>query len=144
MLATIEMPSVRAYPPRVSAFTQPFWQGLADGRWTTTRCSACRHVTFPPKAVCPQCWSTDHEWIEIGARGSVYSWTRIHAAPTVFAAEAPYSVCIVDLDCGIRLACKLIDDAGSPPRIGMPVEIVRLHYEDGDLFAARPIAAQEA
>ena len=139
MLTTLKVSSPRAYPPRVSAFTQPFWRALAEGRWTTTRCNGCGHTTFPPKPVCPGCWSTEHEWTEIGTRGSVYSWTRIHAAPTVFAAEAPYCVCIVDLDCGIRLACKLTEREASPPRIGMPVEIVRLQYEDGDLFAAMPI-----
>ena len=138
MLTTLKVASRRAYPPRVSAFTQPFWSALGEGRWTRHAVARVA-ITFPPKAVCPHCWSTEHEWVEIGSSGSVYSWTRIHAAPTIFAGEAPYSVCIVDLDCGIRLACKLIESDGMTASIGMPVEIIRLQYEDGDLFAARPL-----
>ncbi|WP_368680009.1 zinc ribbon domain-containing protein [Rhodococcus opacus] len=37
-----------AYPPRVTPFTEPFWQGLNDGVLRTTRCRACSHMTFPP------------------------------------------------------------------------------------------------
>ncbi|MFZ3118154.1 MAG: OB-fold domain-containing protein [Variovorax sp.] len=66
-----------------------------------------------------------------------YSWSRIHAAPTIFAGEAPLCVCIVDLECGLRLACKLLEQEGRDPSIGMRVRMVRLRYGDGDLFAAR-------
>jgi uncharacterized OB-fold protein len=138
-LPTVSMPGRRAYPPRVSAFTQPFWQALGEGRWISTRCDKCEHQTFPPKLACPCCGSTSITWTELGTRGTLYSWTRVHAAPTVFTSEAPYCVGIVDLDVGVRLACKLIDDSHTPPRTGMPVEMVRLHYEDGDLFAARAV-----
>jgi len=138
-LPTIDMPGRRAYPPRISAFTQPFWQTLGESGWISTRCNDCGHQTFPPKLACPRCGSTSVAWTPLSTHGTLYSWTRVHAAPTAFAPDAPYCVCIVDLDTGVRLACKLIDDAHTPPRIGMPVEIVRLRYEDGNLFAARPI-----
>lgn len=129
----------RAYPPRHSAFTAVFWEALREGTWQTTRCGACGHATFPPKPVCPHCWSTDMQWAPLGARGRLYSWTRIHAAPAVFAAESPYAVGIVDLDDGLRLACRLVETDNIPWTPGMPVEMVVLSYEDGPLFAARPI-----
>lgn len=140
MIETIHIGSARSYPPRVSQATRPFWRALSEGRWITTRCDSCGKQTFPPKAVCPHCWSASVAWADLGATGTVYSWTRIHAAPMAFVGEAPYSVCIVDLDCGIRLACRLIDAEGVPPHIGMPVRMVRLQYTDGDLFAARPVS----
>jgi uncharacterized OB-fold protein len=136
-LPTIDMPGQRAYPPRVSAFTRPFWQALGEGRWISTRCDGCGHQTFPPKLACPRCGSTAVAWTPLDTRGTLYSWTRVHAAPTAFAAEAPYCLGIVDLDAGVRLACRLIDDARAPPRIGGAVEMLRLRYADGDLFAAR-------
>lgn len=142
MLETLTMASRRAYPPRVSEATQPFWSALREGRWITTRCDDCDRQTFPPKAVCPHCWSTSVRWADLSPRGQLYSWTRVHAAPTVFAGEAPYSVGIVDLASGLRLACKLVERPGVDFRIGLAVEIVRLQYEDGDLFAARPAGEQ--
>lgn len=129
----------RAYPPRVSAFTQTFWVGLGQGVWQTTCCNACRRQTFPPRPICPHCWSPDVRWSPLSSRGTIYSWTRIHAAPAVFAAEAPYAVGIVDLDAGIRVACRLLDAAGMEWRCGLPVEMVVLQYQDGPLFAARAI-----
>lgn len=129
----------RAYPPRHSAFTAVFWAALQQGIWQTTRCRTCGHATFPPKPVCPHCWSTDMQWAPLGKRGRLYSWTRIHAAPAVFMAEAPYAVGIVDLDDGLRLACRLVDTDNTPWTPGRPVEMVVLSHEDGPLFAARSI-----
>ena len=137
-LTMLPMDAVRSYPPRVSAFTEPFWSGLAQGHWRTVRCKACARVTFPPKPVCPHCWSTDLEWTALRPQGVLYSWTRVHAAPTVFAAEAPYACGIVDLDDGLRIACRLVAPVDQPLAIGAPVEIVVLQYRDGPLFAARP------
>lgn len=137
-LPRIDMGGVRAYPPRRSGFTRTFWDGLSDGCWQTTCCNACGKATFPPKPVCPHCWSSDVDWKALGQRGTLYSWTRVHAAPAVFAAEAPYAVGIVDLDDHIRLACRLLEVEGRTLQVGMPVEMVWLAYQDGPLFAARP------
>jgi uncharacterized OB-fold protein len=137
-LALIPVERERAYPPRVSAFTQPFWEGLRSGRWQTTCCEACGKATFPPKPVCPHCWSERMAWRPIPSRGTLYSWTRIHAAPKVFVAEAPYAVGVVDLDNGLRLATRLVERDGRPLACGMPVELVVLQYTDGPLLAARP------
>lgn len=137
-LPAIPMPGKRAYPPRLSPFTQHFWNGLREGRWQTSCCQDCGRQTFPPKPVCPHCWSTAVAWSPLSPRGTLYSWTRIHAAPAVFAAEAPYAVGIVDLDSGIRLACRLVEVSGVELAADMPVEITVLQYEDGPLFAARP------
>lgn len=136
----VPAPGLRAYPPRTSVFTKTFWDGLAQGRWQTTCCEACGKQTFPPRPICPHCWSDSVVWSPLSARGTLYSWTRIHAAPAVFAAEAPYAVGIVDLDSNIRLACRLLDTPGVEWRPGMAVEMAVLQYEDGPLFAARAVA----
>jgi uncharacterized OB-fold protein len=73
----------------------------------------------------------------LNSHGTLYSWTRIHAAPAAFADEAPYAVGIVDLEDGIRLACRVLEPDVLPLRTGMSVEMVVLAYRDGPLFAAR-------
>lgn len=139
-LSQLTIEAQRAYPPRESEFTHTFWSALREGRWLTTRCKSCERETFPPKLVCPHCWATDVEWVELGAQGTLYSWTRIHAAPAVFASEAPYACGIVDLDEGIRLACRLVEAEQSPLAVGQRMEMVVLQYQDGPIFAARPCA----
>jgi uncharacterized OB-fold protein len=135
-LAVVRVDGRRPYPPRVSAFTQTFWSGLAEGRFLGTRCDACAKSSFPPKPFCPHCWSDRIEWIELDVRGTVYSSTVMHAVPAYFRHEAPYRVGIVDLDDGIRIATRVLGvEEGFG--VGARAEIVVLAYEDGPLFAAR-------
>lgn len=139
-LPMISMQGRRAYPPRRSELTGYFWDQLAQGRFFTTRCDACAKTTFPPKSFCPHCWSKGVQWQEIATGGIVYSETVVHIAPATFAHEAPYRLCIADLDIGIRVATRLVGAEG-PVALGSRVELVVLVYEDGPLFAVRPKAA---
>ena len=137
-LPIIQLAYERAYPPRVSAFTQPFWQGLSTGRWQTTRCTRCEKFTFPPKPVCPHCWSREMQWEDLASSGELYSWTRVHAPPAVFVPEAPYYLGIIDLDAGVRIAARLVDPGPGTYAPGMRMQMVVLNHQDGPLFAARP------
>jgi hypothetical protein len=138
-LPILKRDGLRSYPPRISALTKPFWDRLARGEFTTTRCNACSKMTFPPKTFCPHCWSKDVSWVDLPTKGKIYSETRVHAAPGAFAREAPYHVCIMDLDVGIRIATRLIDRPEGM-KLGDEADLVVLMYEDGPMFAARPVA----
>ncbi|NGP07789.1 Zn-ribbon domain-containing OB-fold protein [Rhodococcus sp. 14C212] len=96
-----------AYPPRVTPFTEPFWNGLDEGVLRTSRCRGCSHMTFPPKPICPECWQSDLEWVDLSGRGTLYSYTEVSAAPATFADEAPYVLCLVDLDEGVRCLSRI-------------------------------------
>jgi uncharacterized protein len=140
-LPLIPVARKRSYPPRVSRFTEPFWSGLGQGQWRSTCCAACGKFTFPPKPICPYCWSDRMAWQDLSARGTLYSWTRVHSAPRVFVDEAPYAVCVVDLDIGLRIATRMIEGPGGAEfRCGIPMEVVVLQFEDGPLFASRPLS----
>lgn len=127
----------RRYPPRVTQFTAPFWQGLRDGIFTTTRCSSCQRLSFPPKPICPHCWKDEIAWEVLPTSGSLYSWTRIHAGPAIFADDLPYVVGIVDLDVGIRLGCSLVQRPGQW-MCDMKVDLITIAYTDGPLLGACP------
>jgi len=131
-LPTIRRAGPRPYPPRVSAFTATFWQALAEGRLVTTRGKASGRLTFPPKPFCPFTWQREVEWAELSGRGMLYSHTIVHAAPRAFAQLAPYRVCIVDLDEGLRVAGALLCE--ETPRIDEPVEAAVLLHDDGPLL----------
>ena len=135
-MLSIKIDGKRPYPPRVSGFTQTFWNDLAAGRFVTTSCVKCGRASFPPKPFCPHCWHGEVRWVPLSPRGVVYSSTVMHAVPAYFKHEAPYRVGIVDLDDGIRIATRLLG-IKSGFGVGEKVEIVVLEYEDGPLFAAR-------
>ncbi|WP_454634195.1 Zn-ribbon domain-containing OB-fold protein [Bradyrhizobium cenepequi] len=126
--------TARRYPPRLTHFNQPFWSGLQSGEFKTTRCTKCSEATFPPKPICPRCWCTDMDWVDISPDGEVYSYTVIHAAPAIFAEEAPYVVAIVDLDQGLRLASRVLDKPDHMA-VGLRGSIVATHHPDGPYFA---------
>jgi uncharacterized protein len=134
-LPFLQMARKRPWPPRITAFTEPFWKALADGRLTTTCCDACELPTFPPKPYCPSCWSREMRWIPLSGRGRLYSRTVIHVVPAGFADEAPLHNGIVDLDEGLRVAARLIGDEPMP--LDSVVQVVVLRYEDGPLFGFR-------
>ena len=51
---------------------------------------------------CPTCGRTGLEPHEVAGEGRVVVWTTIHVPPTRYAAEAPYTVVMVELDGGLR------------------------------------------
>jgi uncharacterized protein len=126
------------YPPRISEATRPFWEALRDGRLTTTRCQDCGDTTFPPKAVCPNCFSERLSWQPLSGRGTLYSYSTVWAGPKVFEEELPYTVCVVDLDEGLRVGSRLILDNGIEPMVGQRVTPVWVHYTDVTLFCFEP------
>jgi uncharacterized protein len=136
-LAIIRKSGVRPYPPRLTEFTMTFWSELAKGRFMLSRCEDCSHKSFPPKRICPICWSRNVGWAEHHGQGVVYSHAQVHAAPAYFQNELPFRVCVVDLKDGPRVATRLIE-ATEGNLFGAPVNLVTLLYDDGALFAARP------
>jgi uncharacterized OB-fold protein len=134
-------PPALPYPPRLTAVTRPFYDALADNRLVTTRCRSCRHLTFPPKGICPRCWRDDVEFEEIAPTGVLRSFTEIHAAPGPFAQQAPYLLGIVDLDAGVRCAGRVLgrfEDHACDERVELcpqpatPVPLFAFRRIDGD------------
>jgi uncharacterized OB-fold protein len=134
-LAFVDVPAVRPWPPRISAFSKPFWDALAEGRLITTRGRSSGRLTFPPKPFCPYDWGREVEWVGLSGRGKLYAQTVIHAVPAAFAREAPIRNGIVDLDEGLRVAARILGE----PALDAIVECVVLRYTDGPLFAFRDV-----
>jgi uncharacterized protein len=63
----------------------PFYDNLKQGRWTTTKCKKCGHVSYPPGVACPNCWSDELEWIDLPKTAKVVALTEsLAGAPTGF------------------------------------------------------------
>ena len=134
-LPEFTMTGARPFPPRVSAFTRPFWETLAQGRLITTRCTACGTLSFPPRNLCRECWSRNLEWVPLAPHGRLYSFTRVHVVPGAFSADAPYAIGIVDLADGVRVMCRMMGEV-SAAHLDGPAQMALLRYDDGPLFGA--------
>ena len=136
-LPIIPIDRPRAVAPRVTSFTRTFWEALARGEFLVTECGNCKQKTFPPRVHCRHCWSRDTHWLAMSGKGTLYSHTHIHALPRIFEAEAaPLHVGIVDLVEGVRVGLSIHGEVNA---LDTPVELVVLAYQDGPLFAARPV-----
>jgi uncharacterized OB-fold protein len=61
------------YPIECREFNRihPFYEELKKGRFTTTQCAACGSVAYPPRVICPKCYSEDLQWIDLPKKGNV-------------------------------------------------------------------------
>ncbi|RZL84527.1 MAG: DNA-binding protein [Rhodococcus sp. (in: high G+C Gram-positive bacteria)] len=141
MISIVDIPARHPYPQRVTETTKPFWDALGEGRFITTANATTGRPTFPPKPIDPHTWDQEITWIELTGRGTLYSFTTIHAAPDAFVDDVPYRVCVVDLDEGLRLATRLWGDHDVRP--DDRVEIIAVRYTDHISYAARPLHSND-
>ena len=132
------MPKPRPAPTPVS---QPFWDGLRDERVVLQRCEECATWVYYPRARCPRCLSDRLTWTAVDGRGTVYTFTVAEQATAPpFADDVPQLLAIVELTEGVRLSTTLVDVAPDAVAVGLPVEPVFDHGDDGlTLLRFRPV-----
>lgn len=125
--------------PLPTPVTQPFWDGLREGKVRLQRCGDCDAWVFYPRSRCHHCLSERLEWQDVSGAGSLYTYT-IARQPTSphFADQVPQHLAVVELEEGVRLTSTLVNVADDDIRVGMrlkPVfdrvsdEVTLLRYE---------------
>jgi hypothetical protein len=117
-----------------------FYAYLAVERLTTTRCTGCGRIDWPPRAFCPACTSDAYEWVDLPHEGRVHGFTVQEAGvPAGF--PHPVVFAMVDV-AGLRLFAPLVD-VPDPARvaIGMPVRFTRVRVADDPHGRPRYLAA---
>jgi uncharacterized protein len=114
--------------PRIDEETRGYWEACRRHELVLQRCGACGTLRYHPRAVCPECLSSEVRWERMSGRGTVYTFTVTHQnqAPG-FREELPYVLAYVTLDEGPQMLTNVV---GCPPdqvKIGMPVEVT---FED--------------
>ena len=110
--------------PTPTRESQPYWDGLREGRFLLQYCSGCSKPRHYPRPVCPHCFSMESSFREAPTGGAIHSWTVCHHPFNFFfKASVPYIVALVDMDAGVRVNAQLRGvDAGSL-RIGQRVKL---------------------
>ena len=68
-------------PPFMSAYSKPFWDGVAQHQLRLPWCTSCGEPHFPPRPFCPHCWEDTIEWRTASGRGTLYTFTTVRANP---------------------------------------------------------------
>ena len=67
--------------PEPSEEAKPFFEALKEGELRVPKCAKCGRLSYPPRAMCPDCQSFEFEWARLSGRGTVYSYVvRDHAS----------------------------------------------------------------
>jgi uncharacterized OB-fold protein len=89
----------------------PFYENLKQGRFTTTRCRDCGFVAFPPRVICPECYSENLEYVNLPTRGKVIAFSEeTKGVPLGF--EAPLIHAFIDMGAGSpvkQMLCRVIN-----------------------------------
>lgn len=117
---------------------------IAEGLFTLSnkptllggRCLSCDAVTFPMKVGCPRCGATAMNEIELGDRGTLYSWTSQGFPPKApFRGEfgtkegfTPWLVGLVEIPGMLRVEALLSDISADTVAIGMPLRLVLVPF----------------
>lgn len=67
------------------------------------------HYVFPPRDICPDCHGEAKIPFKFSGRGTIYSFTTVHEAPSEFEEYAPYTVALIKLDEGPMITAQLTD-----------------------------------
>lgn len=96
-----------------------------------SRCDGCGTVAFPAQDGCPKCGRTGMARVELGRRGTLWTWTTQdflpkspYAGPETEADFAGYLVGYVELPDGVRVITRLVDVDRGAVEIGMAMELV--------------------
>jgi uncharacterized OB-fold protein len=112
--------------PRVNEVSQPFWDGINEGRIRLQRCIApgCGRAIFYPRVCCPYCRRAKVEWFDASGRGRILSYTTVHRAHhDGFNAELPYVFAAVELEEGVIVYGQVDAPPDSPSLQGRRVKV---------------------
>lgn len=110
--------------PKADALTEPYWQGVKDGKLFLQSCRSCGLTWHPPTPICPACQAKNYEWRAASGRGTVYSFTVVHhAAHVAVARKVPYLVALVTLEEGPRVVSNILNCPAERVQVGMPVAL---------------------
>jgi hypothetical protein len=99
-----------------------FWKAADEGRFVARKCNGCAKLWHPPRAICPDCLTSDQVEQELSGRGKVVSWVQpIHPLP--FGFTTPPIVVIVETEEGLHFVSNLEGVPVEDIRIDMPVKV---------------------
>jgi uncharacterized OB-fold protein len=114
--------------------TAGYWEGVRRRELMIKHCTVCGRHLYPRRIFCPNCRSSELEWVKARGTGRVYSFSTIYRAPDR-EMEVPYTNGIVELDEGVYLFGRLVGKEHEAIAIGdeVAVEFQTLVEGEGDL-----------
>ncbi|NHN39219.1 DNA-binding protein [Pseudomaricurvus alcaniphilus] len=95
-----------------------------------SRCKQCGETAFPAQVDCRSCSGRDTEVVELGDRGTLWTWTiqtfmpkQPYHSDETEASFRPYGVGYVEMPGGVRVEARLEPSTREQLAIGMPMQL---------------------
>lgn len=114
-----------------------FYTFLNEHKLMGTRCKQNGCVYLPPRALCPDTFSADMEWVEMSGRGKLAAFSIIYVAPSAMIEEGydrknPYCAGVVELEEGPKISAQILDvDLQHPETIKIGEQLEVAYVERG-------------
>lgn len=118
------MPEYKKPLPILDSDSVLFWEACKRHELLIQQCEECGSYRYPPRPICPNCFSLKARWNTSSGRGEVYTFTvaRVPLTPE-WAPDVPYVVGVIQLDEGIRIVSNVVGCKPEDITIGMPVDV---------------------
>jgi uncharacterized OB-fold protein len=125
VLAGKYMVTMDLFPQQSKEFNQihEFYQFLREGRFTTTKCKACGSEPFPPRIMCPDCYSTDMEWIDWPTTATVIDFTEEMIGVPLGFGKPPLIHALIDLEGKKTFFARIINVKAGELKAGDKVKL---------------------
>lgn len=123
------------------AFTNHAYQAFLDEeKLMGSRCIDTGEIFVPPRAMCPNSYSTNMEWVGVSGEGTLKAFTAIHIGPTAMVEAGydrfnPYCTGVVQLAEGPLISGQILGvDAKNPESIviGTPLRVTFIKRAHGE------------
>ncbi len=118
-------PQKRTLVPTLPPFARSrkaiaFTAAAAEGRLALQVCAGCGHVTYPPREICPKCWSMELDWRDVADGGQLLTETLLRTSVnTYFRERMPWRIGTIKLDAGPTVLAHLHGDVPEHGRVRM-------------------------
>ena len=119
------MVTMDLFPQQSKEFNQiaSFYEFLKEGRFTTTKCKGCGAEPFPPRVMCPECYSVDLEWVDWPTVGTVIDVTEESVGVPLGFGKPPLVHALVDLQGKRTFFVRIINCAAGELKSGDQVKL---------------------
>lgn len=127
-----------------------FDQYIAEHKLMAARCTNCRSMFVPPRAICTECHSEKLEWTVTSGRGKLAAFTVIYSGPSFMVEQGfdrrnPYVSGIVELAEGPRISARITGvDPADPAGIRIGTSLSLDFVEFGENEAKKTYLAFKA
>lgn len=119
------MVTMDLFPQESPEFNQisQFYDNLKEGRFTTTKCSDCQAESFPPRVICPECASSNLEWIDWPTEATVIEAMEEMVGVPLGFGKPPLIHALIDLGGKRNLFVRIINAEAGQLKEGDTVKL---------------------